>query len=83
MVLLYCLGCVYQHLKNDAKSRSNFQNGARHITNIRDQASQGQIWLDIDAAVQCNLALADQYVQIGKITNAVKALDGVANLDKI
>ncbi|KAH0577741.1 hypothetical protein SS50377_21095 [Spironucleus salmonicida] len=83
VVILFCLGNIYCHLKNDAKSRSNFQNGARQIISVRDQGNQGQIWLDLDAAVQCNLALADQYIQIGKIANALKCLDGVASLDKI
>lgn len=37
----------------------------------------------MDAAVQCNLAIADTCIQTDKITAALKSLDAVASLDKI
>ncbi|CAL6058153.1 Conserved_hypothetical protein [Hexamita inflata] len=87
IILMYALGVLYCQLKNEAKARSSFTTGAKQITSIKEvgqgQSSQAQLWLDVDASVQCNLALADQYVCIGKITNALRSLDCVAALDKI
>lgn len=88
VTVLYTLGVLYTQLKNEAKARSSFVNGSKHIQSVRElgqaaQAAQAALWLDLDAAVQCNLALADQYLTIGKITNALRSLDAVAALDKI
>jgi len=85
VVLLTCLGVAFTHLKMLPKARTQFKRATDIITNVKELAtsSGSDRWLDIDAAVYANLALADLYIMSGKLSNATKSLDAIAYLDKI
>ncbi|CAL6060904.1 Conserved_hypothetical protein [Hexamita inflata] len=75
-LILYTLGILYTHLKNQPKARSSFQAGAKY------NSFENADWIGVDASAQCSMALADQYMMIGKIANALSSLDEVLKLDK-
>lgn len=83
VVLLTCLGIVFTHLKNHPRARNQFKRAAGLLPSVKEIISADQMakWLDLDAAVSANLALADLYITTGKLSNAIKSLEAVSQQD--
>ena len=85
VVLLTCLGIVFTHLKNHPRARNQFKRAAGLIPEVKEVIAANQLtrWLDLDAAVSANLALADLYITTGKLSNAIKSLEAVSHQDHL
>lgn len=83
VILLTCLGIVFTHLKNHPRARNQFKRAASILPSVKEIISANQMsrWLDLDAAVSANLALADLYITTGKLSNAIKSLEAVSQQD--
>ncbi|TNJ27661.1 Tetratricopeptide repeat-containing protein [Giardia muris] len=81
VVLIVCLGIAFIHLKNTPKARNQFKRAVQLIPSVKPHLT-GDRWLDVEAAVTANLALADLYVSSGKLSNAIKNLEAVEALDR-
>lgn len=85
IVLLTCLGIVFTHLKNHPRARNQFKRAAGIIPSVNEIIATNQVtrWLDLDAAVSANLALADLYITTGKLSNAIKSLEAISQQDHL